>query len=620
MKKQTTIITKIQHTAVAFLLGVLVFALGGCQKPEEYRTEADKIAAEVIMQKQIDAIGKHYPIRIERPSTILRRRLIKEQKLPYAGPESLGTDQLEKIAHWPEPDYPTWQENPLDPVVVLEPNKPVKLTLNEALQIGAQNSFDYQNNKENIFEAALDLDLTANDFRLQFTDNRLRTDFDRDMTGDDNVNSTETSADLSLKRKFENGATATFGITMAIANLLTPDGNSSFGSSADTSINIPLLRGSGKHIVTESLTQAQRKVVYRIYDFERFKKTYAVSVASSYLKVLGQLDSVKNSEENYRMLVTSAIFARRRADAGLVKEIDVDRAAQNELSARNNWISAVENHKGALDSFKNLLGLPIDANIELDRLELNGLTERVEVFLSKMQDEKTQDEEGFSADSEVVLVGADMENTGPLEIDELAAIELAFENRLDLRKSQGEVYDSQRNIVVLADRLRAELTIGGSARVGGSGENKIRTDKGIYSAFLTFDPAFERTAERNNYRKAYISLEKTVRRTQSLEDSIKSSVRNKLRNLLKTRQTVHIQTKSVKLAEKRVSSVSLFLEAGRAPILDLLDAQESLLGAQNALTSAIVNYRIAELELQRDMGVLVVNEKGLWHEYTPETL
>ena len=85
----------------------------------------------------------------------------------------------------------------------------------------------------------------------------------------------------------------------------------------------------------------------------------------------------------------------------------------------------------------------------------------------------------------------------------------------------------------------------------------------------------------------------------------------------KERESLLIQARSVKLAQKRVESTNLFLEAGRAQIRDLLEAQEALLSAQNALTAAIINYRVAELQLQRDMGVLKISEKGLWQEYSP---
>ncbi len=65
-------------------------------------------------------------------------------------------------------------------------------------------------------------------------------------------------------------------------------------------------------------------------------------------------------------------------------------------------------------------------------------------------------------------------------------------------------------------------------------------------------------------------------------------------------------------------SISLFMEAGRAETRDLLEAQDALLAAQNNLTSAGVNYRIAELEIQRDMGVITVTDTGLWKEYRLE--
>lgn len=61
----------------------------------------------------------------------------------------------------------------------------------------------------------------------------------------------------------------------------------------------------------------------------------------------------------------------------------------------------------------------------------------------------------------------------------------------------------------------------------------------------------------------------------------------------------------------------MFLDAGRAQIRDLLEAQDALLEAQNALTASVVNYRTAELAIQRDTGVLEVDEKGLWKEYSP---
>ena len=62
----------------------------------------------------------------------------------------------------------------------------------------------------------------------------------------------------------------------------------------------------------------------------------------------------------------------------------------------------------------------------------------------------------------------------------------------------------------------------------------------------------------------------------------------------------------------------MLLEAGRGSIRNALDAKDDLVQSQNSLTAAFVSYLIAELEIQRDMGVLEVNEQGLWQTYNPQ--
>jgi outer membrane protein TolC len=201
------------------------------------------------------------------------------------------------------------------------------------------------------------------------------------------------------------------------------------------------------------------------------------------------------------------------------------------------------------------------------------------------------------------------------------AILIALENRLDLQAVIGAVYDAQRVVVVRADALRAGLTLGGSARFSDRDiEDGLDFDGGRYAALLSLDLPIERTAERNVYRNSLINLERATRNVQTLEDQIKLSIRSQLRTLLESRESLRIQAQSVVVAEKRVRSATMFLEAGRIQIRDLLEAQDARLAAQNALTAAVVNYRIAELELQRDMGVLEVDETGLWREIPPEEI
>ena len=612
---------------LVFSLCMILFTQMGCQSPSEYRLEADKVAGEIIQEKIKQALGHTGQFDIERPSDILRRRLLAEQNLPHSGPSSLGTDQLEPIEHWPENNYPK-SEPLLDPIVMLDDvNETLQLSLLQSLQIGACNSFEYQNRKEDIFRKALDLDLERNEFRNIFV-GQMNSLIETDTRGGRTISGIENSGAIGVSRRLESGVELSTTLAVDLANLLTLNQASAFGILGDATITIPLLRGSGRHIVTEPLTQAEREVVYAIYQFGRFRRTFAVSIATEYLNVLKQLDEIQNNEENYRGLIYSARRARRLADAGQLDEIQVDQAVQDELRARNRWINVTETYKRRIDSFKKSLSLPPDSRIELDRSELQRLsTYANKFFTDKDNMQKSQlTSEIPTADAPVVLEPPDMENTGPMEIDEIVAIKLAFENRFDLRVVHGNVYDAQRAVVVLADALGAELTLFGKAQAGsrrtiGSAaleDAKLRTDKGKYSASLTLDLPFERTAERNAYRNSFIFLERAVRDVQILEDDIKLSIRNELRKLLESRETLQIQAKAVKLAQKRLKSTNMFLEAERAEIRDLLESQEALLSAQNALTAAIINYRVAELELQRDMGVLKIDEKGLWEEFSPK--
>ena len=212
-------------------------------------------------------------------------------------------------------------------------------------------------------------------------------------------------------------------------------------------------------------------------------------------------------------------------------------------------------------------------------------------------------------------VPSGMANAGPFEMAESKAIALAFKNRLDLRIAKGRIQDAQRAVVIAADSLGAELklTLGATQSVQ-SGTAEL--DNTSYSGLITLDLPLERTSERNIYRNSYIALEQAVRNEQGLENNIKIAIRKSLRKMKRTREALKIQTQAVSLAKKRVNSTGRFYEFGRAGLRDVLEAQRSLLIAQNALTATVVDYRVAELTFQRDVGILNINDKGLLVEYT----
>lgn len=596
---------------------LLLAGIAGCLSAQGHREKADRAAASIIGEKQREVYGQPEPFTIDRPSETFRQKLLLAQGLPFTGTESYTAAKLEPVPHWPEEGYPYDKLPPEETEAPWEGPAPYVMSLTDALKIGARNSRDYQTQKEAIFLAALDVDVERNNFKtLFFSTLAGGGSADTSPGGPDGV---EGSAEGTAARLLKSGALLAGTIAIDLAKLLTGSRDFALGLFGDASITIPLLRGAGEFVVTEPLTQAERNTVYAIRDFEHFKKTFAVDVATGYLEVLRRQDEVANSTQNYRNLIVLTRRTRALAAAGQLPGVQEDQARQEELRARDQWIAAQQAYEARLDAFKATLGLPPDARIDLMRDQLDELIARAKRFVAAEGPEPTE----IRSDAPVVLPPPSPAG-GPYELNEPVAIRLALDHRQDLLVAREEIVDAQRSVTVAADALLAGLTLQGSVTSGArrgvttAGLDDGNLDDLVYSASALLDLPLERTRERDAYRATFVTLEQAVRAFQRLEDEVKLDVRQALRDLLEAREAVLIQEQAVKLAEDRVASTNMVLAAGRGEVRDVLDAQESLLEAQNALTAAMIRYRVSELGIQRDMGVLEVDSEGLWREYVPD--
>ncbi len=552
----------------------------GCRSPADYAGQADKAAATLIAKGQEKALGETVAFTIEPASDTLRRRLLHDQQLPGLAAAT------NPPASTPLPD-------------------PLVLTLDDALRIGAAHSRNYQSNKESVFSSALSLDLEADAFRNSFA-GALSALFSSDNSVDPAARQITGEGNATLTRKLKAGATLTTGLAFDLAKLLTANKDSSFGISADASITIPLLRGAGRAIATEPLTQAERNLVYAIRRFELYKQDFAVRLASDYLSVLQQLQAVHDASSNLERVRDAGERARRLADAGRLPGIQVDQAQQDVLRAESRLNAVQQSYESRLDSFKVTLGLPTDSRVKLVEEELAALGRA-----------------SSAAASEAVTNSAAAVVEAP-PIGEPQALALAFTNRFDFQTAVDSVADAERGLLLIRDALRAGLTLKANAATSDRTESlnsgdisglSLRSDRSRYGVGLGYDAPWHRTAERNNYREGLIALDRSRRDLEEMEDRIKLEIRDGLRGLAETRESCRIQALAVALARTRVASTEIYLQAGRAEIRDVLEAQDALVSAQDALTGAIVNRRLAELNLQRSLGVLQVNPEGLWREY-----
>ncbi len=596
----------------------------GCRTPTQWRDEADRTAHEALTRTRQQEFGLEEPFQVEPASDTFRRRLIETQDLPVAAALSADPSQLPEVPHW-EPSWRRLREDSPPKVAdtVATDSGPV-LTLTDALQLAAHGNRDYQARKESLFLTALELDLEQERFRTTLA-GMLAGRYELSQAGDETESATGVESSGSASRLLRTGAAITAALTADLVNMLSPARASAYGLRFDSSISIPLGRGAGRHIVMEPLTQAQRDLVMAVWEFEHFKNEFAVDVATRYFNVLAAGDQVRNATENHRRLETNARRARRMAEAGRLPEIQVDQAIQEALRASSRSVAAVRRHADVIDQFKVFLGVPPDAQLQLDRNELDKLVADVGGVPAGTNSEDEQSELIFDPDETAVESALDALPEGidePL-LAEAEAIALALEHRLDLQADLSRVEDAQRRVIVAADALGAEITLSADATFGEGrspmgadrGDAQLRFDEGRYSSLLRIDLPLQRTAERNALRRSLINLEQAVRRLQATEDRVKLEVRGDLRALQQALENLAIQTEAIRISRRRVRGSDLFLDAGRAAIRDVLEAQDALFQAQNDYTDAVVDYRLRTLGFQRNLGLLTVDADGLWTEW-----
>lgn len=451
------------------------------------------------------------------------------------------------------------------------------LSLTQAVAIATAQNRNYQTQKESLYLTALDLTLARHQFAQQWF-GTIDASYNKDST-DESVGS---SLGAGFNQLLACGAQVSTSIAIDWARFLTGDPRTSLGSILSANVVLPLLRGSGREVVQENLTQAERNALYQIRSFNRYRKTFVVSIVDEYYSVLQLREEVNNAKNNYDMQVESKRRLDMYAEAGRVNRFDVDEAEQSMLRAENNWVAAQQRYEQALDEFKIILSQPTDSNIELDPNELEAL--------------KT--------------AGISEPNYTP-EV----AVETALARRLDLANSADMVDDAERKVMVAADNLGAELNLTGSASVDSTESTKVtrlQFQNGTYGLGLEADLPFDRKAERNAYREALITFTQQQRTYQNDVDQIKLEVRNAYRSLREQSEAYRIQKSSLELAEKRVESNEMLLDAGRITVRLLLDSQNALVEAQNNYTRALVSHTVTKLNFFSDIGVLQVRPDGMW--------
>jgi len=447
-----------------------------------------------------------------------------------------------------------------------ETTEPMQLTLEQCIETGIEHSVRFLSQEETFILQQLAALLERHNYGPLVTSTLSA------GTGSGDT-STETASLTIAKRLLTGGDVRLDAQTSGSQAGGTDD---DYSSSVGLSIEQPLLRGAGRLVAREDLTQAERDLVYAGRDLILFKQQFLIDIVQQYYQLVRQLGQIRNQKEK----LEGARWLRNRAQAlnqrEMASEIDVLRAQNNLLRAENDLNDAKESYDLQLDRLKLDLGLPIEQTVQLVETTLAYRAVQVEL--------------------------------GP-------GVEAALRNRLDLKTAQGSAQDAHRALAIARNNLRGDLDL--TARVGYSTESGTtfgdqRLGEPEWSVGVAYGIPLDRTAEKTSYRQRLIAYARALRQANRVRDEVVLDVRKTVRDLRQAAATITFQEKNIELAEKRLQRAVADLERGEATTRDVEEAQDELLDAQNALIRAQVDYIIATLQMKKDTGELDFEQQ--WRE------
>jgi outer membrane protein TolC len=384
-----------------WLVVVLLCLLGGCGRAW-YRRDADRETYRVLEERETDPQWD-VPYFWLNPNPTSRLYDPYNPDFPPMPPDDpaayqymLRVNGMRNYRRWhkdgdaPSVEDPAWRSYlPLDDKGVLV------LTQERAVELGWLNSRDYQTALETVYQQALTLTFVRFNFALHWFGMNATT-FTGAGDGDTAIHTLTTSSSVGFNRLLAAGGQLLVDYANSFVFNFNGSGSTFMTSNLTFNLIQPLLRGFGRRVVLEQLTQSERTVLYAVRDFARFRKQLYVNFTTGFggfLSLRNQGQSIRNQEANLANQERNYEFALAQNRAGFVPDTNVDQAVLGVQNARAALVQAGASLETNLDTYKTTLGLPPEIPVRLDdqllapfqltNADLNKLNDEMDPFLRK---------------------------------------------------------------------------------------------------------------------------------------------------------------------------------------------------------------------------------------------
>lgn len=354
-----------------------------------------------------------------------------------------------------------------------------------------------------------------------------------------------------------------------IGQLVVGDQSFQLGRKWNANAGVQLNQELFNQQVFTGLQAAKKSENYYNLSADLTEEQVIEQVANTYYQVLvnrQRLNVIDTNIKNVR--VVEKIIGNQYAN-GLARKIDVDRIKvnltnlQTQQEQTTNAVTQLENQ------LKFYMGMPVNTQISLPITELS-------------------------------------------EVKTLPALSdsINISNRTEMK-----LMDVQRDLLVLQRKAYVaeyypSLALTGNLSYTGQSD-KFDLFKSNSTAFW-YDasaiglslriPIFNGFATRSRVRQADVDIKKADEDRRQTSNSLNLAYENAKIQLKNSIVTINSQRENVTLAQEIYQSTQNNYNNGLAALTDLLDTENALTEAQNSYTQALLNYKIAEIQLIKSNG------------------
>ena len=293
-------------------------------------------------------------------------------------------------------------------------------------------------------------------------------------------------------------------------------------------------------------------------------------VATAYYQVLVNREQIAVIDSNIKSIQSTQNIVSTQYENGLAKKIDLDRVKVSLTNLTNQRSQLTDGVTQQENMLKFYMGMPISSEIVIPEVELSNLATDISSMTDNINAEEMLQYKVLAKNKEL------------LEFQKKA---YQAEYLPSLSLNANYVYSGLSNEFDLYKRNSTANWFDASA-VG-----------------LTLNiPIFDGFARRSRVNKADVDIRKINEDLRNTKQSINLAYDNAKIQIRNAISTIDSQNENKQLAQEIYFSTQNNYRNGLASLTDLLDAENSLTEAQNSYNQALLNYKLAEIQLIKSKG------------------